>query len=527
MYKTKFLPIIFFISLLIWSFALAYPINPDYDLWARLIAGMSIIENKFILKSDFYSYTQTHIWLDHEWGASAIIYWWSTLSDFFGKTKLETLAILKSLLVFAIFAISTLCVYIKRPKHSEPFQILYFSLAALGANIVFAQTIRCHMFTFLFYTILLTLLEAFRIKQRTYYLFPIPLLVLLWANIHGGCLSGLGLLVIYCIGEYLNKKEIKPYLTTLFVSFASLFINPYGFEYVNFLFFAGTMNREWISEWQSPFNTFFFAIKFKIFLIFMTLIVFLNIKRNKIDLKNTDKTKIIILLTTVILSVMHTKMIPFFVISASIFLFDDVYNVLNKAKILKVFLAPYNKTIYFLLIFFSVLTIKSGEILKLSIINDMFYPYSAVEYIKQNKIDGNLYVDMTYGSYCAYKLYPQNKIFIDGRYEEVYNPNLLNITKNFERNEGKQPEAVIKKYPTDIVLYRKQNFSIHRQDSLVPKIMNSNGWKKIYNDEWWTIYVRPDYPIKENKTLKYETEKYYNKLFETSITPEILKQLKK
>ena len=46
----------------------------DFDLWARLIAGMGPIEAGHVLKEDFLSYTPVHTWWDHEWGSGVIFY---------------------------------------------------------------------------------------------------------------------------------------------------------------------------------------------------------------------------------------------------------------------------------------------------------------------------------------------------------------------------------------------------------------------------------------------------------------------
>ena len=444
--------ILFFVTLLIWCFALAYPINPDYDLFARLIVGKSVIENGFILKHDFYSYAPTHLWLDHEWGASAIIYWVSTLSEFFNKSILTTLSAFKSLLVFGIFAIATICVNVCNSKYS-PFNILYFALAVFASNIVFASTVRCHMFSFLLFTLFVLILELYRLHGKKWLLAILPFLMLLWGNIHGGCLSGLGLILIYAVGEFLNKKNPIPYLITLIVSSIVLFVNPYGFEYVKFLFTAGTMSREWISEWASPFATIFYAFKFKIYFIFMILIALLKGVENKFDLKNVDMTKLLLLVSTGYLAVMHTKLLPFFVILSAIFMFDDVLSILNKIRSLSLLANDKNKYVYAVILFISLSALNSANISNNTIsVNQKYLPYNAVEFLATNSIKGNILVDMTYGSYVGYKLYPNNKIFIDGRYEEVYFPDLLLEMKDFFRMKGNNFDKILTKYPTDIVL---------------------------------------------------------------------------
>ena len=44
----------------------------------------------------------------------------------------------------------------------------------------------------------------------------------------------------------------------------------------------------------------------------------------------------------------------------------------------------------------------------------------------------------------TYKLYPNNLVFMDGRYEEVYDNNLINEMGNFFL--AKEPEKFLKKY---------------------------------------------------------------------------------
>ena len=44
----------------------------DMDYWARILQGNAFWQLGHILKTDCFSYTPTHIWLDHEWGSSVI-----------------------------------------------------------------------------------------------------------------------------------------------------------------------------------------------------------------------------------------------------------------------------------------------------------------------------------------------------------------------------------------------------------------------------------------------------------------------
>ena len=84
-------------------------------------------------------------------------------------------------------------------------------------------------------------------------LYILPFIIILWNNIHGGCVAGLGLFVFYIIGEFLDKKPIKKYLIALFFVAIVYLINPWGFDFIKFTIEGVFVDRSWISEWQSPF----------------------------------------------------------------------------------------------------------------------------------------------------------------------------------------------------------------------------------------------------------------------------------
>lgn len=512
MEENKSFKILFFITLFIWAVGMIYPINPDYDLWMRLISGNSFLSSGHVILKDIFSYSPTHIWLDHEWGTSIIFAFIFKLAQNLNVNPIYAFATLKSFLIFLIGLTAFLTVKIKNPKQSSPYQILYFVLSLFAVNMVYASTVRSHMFTFLFFAIWLLILELYRKKENKFLLFLLPFLMLFWGNIHGGCLSGIGILILYSIGEFLNKKSPVPYLISLFACLAMLFINPYGFDYVKFIFEAGTMNRGWISEWQSPFITPLFHIKFIAFFLFIVIISIIQGFSTKFDIKNCDKTKLLTIAVTAVLGVCFTKLTPFFAISAAVFMFDDIYSVLKKANILSPVINPYNKAVYGIIL---LLALGSINLLKgHSPINLKKYPYMPVQFMKDNKISGNLFTDMTYGSFCIYKLFPQNKIFMDGRYEEVYNPDLLLTMKDFMRQEGKNPNAVINDFPTDIVLL---NLPFRNVVLPAEKSLKELKWKEIYADNFWKIYVKPDYPIKELKKSEFDTKNALKTLFDTEL----------
>ena len=65
----------------------------DYDLYARLIVGENFVEAGIINFKDYLSYTPTHIWYDHEWGAGVIFYIFLKYFGALGFVILQTITL--------------------------------------------------------------------------------------------------------------------------------------------------------------------------------------------------------------------------------------------------------------------------------------------------------------------------------------------------------------------------------------------------------------------------------------------------
>ncbi len=507
MKKILFIVLLFIFCI---GFCCSYNI-PDNDIWARLIAGYHIVEKHSILTSDFLSYTPTHFWYDHEWGASAIFYF---VLKHFGASGL---IILRGLLCALTIFVCYKTVELRNPKSTVPYNILYFVFMFLVVNKSVGSVIRCLLFTCLFFAIFLYVLERARLKNKKI-LILLPFIMVLWCNIHGGCISGLGLIGIYCLGEFLNKKPFKEYIYTFIGCFAALFINPYGINYVKFLFNAALMNRSYITEWLSPFSRMYFGqyIKFKVYLIFMLAVQIIYLIKEKINYDKADKTKILIIIGMTYLSVFHIRHQTFFVFTVGTLLYDEFYSLFNylisKIKIkneenLKSVVFFKEVAVYFFLFMISFPYLISTN--KPIRITETKYPRYAVEFIKINKIKGNLFINFDWGSYAAYKLYPDNLIVMDGRYEEVYNPDLLLQLKNFHllKNDWYK---IIRDYKTDVMILEKK-YPVYK------KMAENPDWVLVFENNLNGVFVTKD-KVKKEYLYPSIDDDYYNKnLFETNI----------
>ena len=346
--------------------------------------------------------------------------------------------------------------------------------------------------------------------------------MLFWSNIHGGCLSGIGLLVIYIVGEFLNKKPIKKYILTLIACLGVLFINPYGFEYVKFLFHAGLMDRSFISEWHSAFDKEFITkhLEYKAYLLIMLLTQVIYFIKTKAKYENIDKTKLLIILAMTYLSVKHIRHQAFFAFTVGTLLYDEFYYLINSAiKYLKEKLNLIDEKQFDIivkakeiLIYTIILAVSLPALLndkKEIKITESEYPRYAIEFIELNKITGNLLLNFDWGSYAAYKLYPNNLIVMDGRYEEVYDPKLLVDLRNFHLLEGDWYK-IVRDYKTDVMILEKK-YPVYE------KILENKEWTLIFENNLSGVFV-PTNTVKEEYKYPIPVDDYYNKtLFHTKI----------
>jgi hypothetical protein len=110
------------------------------------------------------------------------------------------------------------------------------------------------------------------------------------------------------------------------------------------------------------------------------------------------------------------------------------------------------------------------------------YPVGAVDYLAGQNFRGNVLVPFRLGSYVSWKLFPNCKVSLDSRYEEVYPDRVVQDVFNFY---GAQPDwrSTLTKYPTDLVLVPR--------DAPVEQKMSEVNWTRVYVDQQFELYAKP------------------------------------
>ncbi len=516
--------IIFYISLFLYIATLSIAANIiDYDFWARLIVGKTFFQTGKLLNFDFQSFGPTRQWFDHEWGSSLIFY---SILDKFGD---KGIIFFKIIMIFIVYFIITKLILLRR-KHSNQttknpykaatFNILFFILLIQATLDVVFATIRCQMITFLFFMLWFYALEKSRLEKNYRILWILPLTMIAWANIHGGCFTGLGLVALYAVGEFLNKKPVKPYIIVFFLSLCAMFINPYGIKYVYFLFHAITLKRPNITEWQPIFSKLhmFSFFKYKIWAFCIAAITgyYLIKKYKKFAINNKfinsikalynnlDKTKALVLIVMFLLSFKTLRLMPFFAFTAAVFLYDDIYKVFNKK--LNNTLNNIKEIVLFMLILASFTFTLKTQPIETSLSS---YPYAEAEFLKMNNLKGNLLANFHYGSFLAYKLYPDNFIFMDGRYEETYEPGLLDKLHTIYIKDNWKEE--LEKQHIDYIILEK------KYGKFFDRLSADKNWNLIMASKDFGLFIRKDIKLKNIKKPSEDFNHYQKEKWQTNI----------
>jgi len=441
----------------------------DPDLWGHLKFGQDILTKLAVPKYDFYSYSSYGAkWIDHEWLSELILY------VIFRFTKGAGLIIFK----YFLGSLITFIIYISMVKSTKSLYLRLLFLSLSLPIIASGFAIRPQIFTYALFAILLSLIDNFENSGNTRWIYPLPVLFLIWQDLHGGFLAGLGTIIIYTLSKIFEGKVSSKLIFIVIVSILATFINPYGLNNWLLVLDAVSRHRPYITEWTQVSFSLEYLNYFTLFLI-TTFGLFASKRKHSIY-------EIFVLVVAFYFSFRHNRHVILFAILVAFYIpkhidsfagkwFIQLENRFSK-NILAVVFACLG--LYFL----SATYCRGKNILVLEIPQDSF-PVQAVNFIKYNKIQGNIFSSFNWSQMCISQLSQTNRIFFDGRYETVYSDDL--VRDYFEVSFGKKNyKEFLKNFPeTDIIL-------LDTKMPLSKIISKDSDWIKIYASPLAQIYLK-------------------------------------
>ena len=461
------------------------------DLWFHLAIGRWILEHKSLPLVDLWSFTRTgKPWLQHEWLTDLLF---GTVAKLFGQ---YSLTYVKWVLLVATLLLLFRVVW---RLSNEPLSS-YLSILLGAAVAVPFLDLRPHLVTNLLYVLLLCLLLPK--KRPSWYL---PLLFLVWANLHGGFFFGLMALAILLSPAIVSgPKPDRIRASLIWVSSALLaLLNPSGlkaFAYpLKYAFDRSSAFKE-LDEWRPPFvdvgtHSPLYPYAIAIFAL-ATLYLLFRRWRGK---EGLNWAALGLGLLTLAMSLTSRRFIVLFALSQS----------LITGPALAVLLVPVMKRIPRLiapalaaglgLFWLYPYPLAPYAFHYLTAEDD--FPVETCTFIEVNHLSGNVFSYYNWGGYLHLRTNGQMKVFIDGRADTVYDSETFRQYLTVQRF---QPgwKKVIENSNAQYILWPRSS-----QGAPLAELVQSGQWKMLFDDFVSVLLVRTDQappePLKQTPDSPY------------------------
>jgi hypothetical protein len=454
------------------------------DIWGHTRFGEDILRLRQIPTADPYSYVnQGFFCIDHEWLFDVMMACWYQLSGVLG------LVLFKGLLVAALVGLLIL------PLRQAGFGlfpgafVILFALQVMGPGIV---VIRPHLFTYLFFAAVCLILREATIGSSKW-LWLLPVIIIPWANIHGGFLSGLSVILAWAVVQSIvlfragdRMVDIRRIWLVVIVSFAAHLVNPFGPRLLEFLVPVIRSMQLEIGEWNPLAINSESGMYYLACCAAMLLSLFFTERKRQ--------PSFVVIMSLMLIAPLSAKRhLALLVIAMIVFGAEHLASVtqqLARALQLKSFsdFSWHGKlvmTVAFL--------VTAGYIVPQvarifgRIVPMRGLPVASVNLLKELKVEGNMVPFFDWGEYIIYHLGPRVKVSIDGRRETAYPINVYRDNVAFTDGVY-QWDAILERYPSNMVLIPK-GLACYSLMKLKP------GWTLVYEDDSSSLFIRNGSPV--------------------------------
>ncbi len=468
--------VLFWIYLLFLLVVFGTQTNPaDPDLWHRLAVGEFLWQTHHFPLGDTFSYRPDYQNIaDHEWG-SALVFdglWQGAGPIAIVITKLVTLALTLGLIIWA--GIGS-----RRPTVG---MAAFYALILLALLPSFQSTVRCMVFTHIFFALWLVWYQRERHGRRVATaLYPLTMIV--WANLHGGFFVGLFWLLIVAVLELIGRGDWSKWLLRFALSAAATLVNPFGVELWVSTARALVTSRHGFAEW-APVSWIAepgIYPGYKLLLIFVVVALAVQLYRK--GWRRLDQPALIFIGVFMLLALDSARHTSLFAVVAGVFLpglFPMKWpRFFDRGPVRRLGMVAVNSALI-IIPFFSALIVMGDARLALEFPPNSC-PVASVEFLQSKKIHGNLLVPFNYGSYALWELRGKMRVSMDGRYDLVYRP------ETYQRNED---FFDAKKGWYDTLTHPKPDaVLVPRSRAVYYKLRSDPGWKEAWHDPYDTVFL--------------------------------------
>ena len=438
----------------------------DSDYYWHITAGRLVAE-RGILTTDPFSYTWGgQPWVMHEWLGELLMYW-----------SVGALGVGVATFVFGVVSISgPLVVAWALRRSGVPMPPLALVVALVAYIYTTYATIRPQAVSWLFLGVLLAGMLLIRPEHRWRPWLAVPLFVV-WANVHGLYVIGLGVLAVYVAFTLLGRTPMAPrrwemlgLLAACFVGSALTPAGPAGLLYPLRYVEAGDWGLRHISEWQSP--NFHDPVQLGLLVLIVALL--LN------GMRATPGWLAFMAACGVVGALLATRNVPLTALLAmptlALGLGDRLpargrarsERVARTRRLMELGLAAV-VLIAAVVIVPRLRAVSGDQVIPRS------FPVAAVDELEELDPDARVFAEYHWGGYVINRLYDSGaRVFVDGR-NDMYDERILEDYVSI-RNAEPGWESLLDSYGADAIL-------LPPETALVSGAAEEAGWCEVHRDE--------------------------------------------
>ena len=463
----------------------------DPDFWWHLATGRWMLANGRLPNHDLYTYTVAgHPWIDHEYLAEILMAW---LHSWGGLAAI-------SLSYGALTWLGFYFIYRTSRVGQRPYVIagLGLVLGALAGAPIWGP--RAQMITFAFTCLELYWLASY-LSGRSRSVYYLPLVVALWANLHGGFVIAFGFLGIAIfselaewaldrdeIGRQAHRRRVRTLGLVTLICLVAVLATPHGLAvYTNPIeTLTSPAQRRLIVEWFSPDFHMLVMLPF----LAMTLLLLAGFA-----FRRPTVYQLLLTLAALTLALESARNIAVFVAATTPILIETwsgVWEELRASRGWRLESPPPSRvlqavTVIALLVIAGAIAFRIGTVLSQQTKDTARdYPVDAARYLADHpEVGTRMYNQYGWGGYLLYRFYPDpnRRVFIYGEASVMGDPFLQQYQDvQTLRSDWQQ---VLDKYGVDYVVYNRHEALTNVLEALPEK------WDcSVYQDSLAEICVR-------------------------------------
>ena len=431
----------------------------DPDLWGYLAAGRLFLEQGGVTIPDPFAFTSTGLqWVPFEYVAQIALWLAYHAGGPLGLIALKCLV--GGAALFFLF------VAFRTTTDDPYFWLPLFLLCASTVSRFFL--FRPQLFTFAFFAVFVAVLFRFLLRRRAP-LWMLPIVMLAWANTHGGFVAGLGAIGLAILLRASENVSTGPVgfrriaegtvalWAVLGACVGATFINPFGWRLWGYVLteLTHSTNRTYIVEWGPPSLQVdpWSALALTVMTATLAVMAWFALGRGDSDGHVRPISWVLSCVPLIVMAWVSVRHLPLAAIWTGpvIALLGAKAIVTGRPAFRRIWFAFTGIALLPVALTFAVVFEQPRPLVSADrAVFGGTHPCGAVTFLRENHLAGHLYNPLWWGSYVTWELYPAVRVSMDGRNISLFRDEMVRESLEFYLDRDVRADAPLK-YDTDFL----------------------------------------------------------------------------